>query len=79
MDTARSTELKSLAKKVYESIRYSDPMSNAALVEIEEKIQNAFSAFENAIDSGDIELASATANNILTLIDTRSKKCKLLK
>ena len=79
MNTSKTTELKALAKKVYEAIRYSDPMSNAVLVEVEEKIQNGFSDFENAVNGEDFELASSTADELLSLIDIRNKKCKLLK
>lgn len=79
MNTAKSTELKALAKKVYEAVRYSDPMSNAVFVEVEEKIQNGFSEFENAVIGEDFELASSTANELLSLIDIRNNKCKLLK
>ena len=79
VSTAQTEEAKALSKKVYEAIRYSDPMSDAVLVEIEEKIQKAFSAFENAVNDGDIELTSATADDVIALIDTRNKKCKLLK
>ncbi len=79
MSTAKTAELKALTKKVYEAVRYSDPMSNAVLVEVEEKIQNGFSDFENAISDEDFELASSTADQLLSLIDIRNKKCKLLK
>ena len=79
MNTAKNTELKALAKKVYEAVRYSDPMSNAALVEVEEKIQNGFAAFENTIKAENLELASSTADELLSLVDIRNKKCKLLK
>lgn len=79
MNTCKTTELKALAKKVYEAVRYSDPMSNAVLVEVEEKIQNGFSDFENAVNGEDFELASSTADELLSLIDIRNKKCKLLK
>ncbi len=79
MNTSKTAELKTLAKKVYEAVRYSDPMSNAVLVEVEEKIQNGFVDFENAINGEDFELASSTADELLSLIDIRNKKCKLLK
>ncbi len=79
MHTSKTAELKTLAKKVYEAIRYSDPMSNAVLVEVEDKIQNGFVDFENAVNGEDIELASSTADELLSLIDIRNKKCKLLK
>ena len=79
MNTSSNTEVCALTKKVYESIRYCDPMSNAVLVEVEEKIQNAFEDFKEAIESQDFELALANANELLSLIETRNKKCKLLK
>ena len=79
MNTSKTPELKALSKKVYEAVRYSDPMSNAVLVEVEEKIQNGFSDFENAVNGEDFELASSNADELLSLIDIRNKKCKLLK
>lgn len=79
MNASKKTEFKALTKKVYEAVCYSDPMSNAVLVEVEEKIQNSFSDFENAVNDEDYELASLTANELLSLIDIRNKKCKLLK
>ncbi len=79
MSTSKTAELKVLSKKVYEAVRYSDPMSNAVLVEVEEKIQNGFSDLENAVEAQDFELASSTADELLSLIDIRNKKCKLLK
>ena len=78
-NTAKTAELKALSKKVYEAVRYADPMSNAVLVEVEVKIQNGFSDFENAVIAEDYELASSTADELLSLIDIRNKKCKLLK
>lgn len=79
MNIANTAELKVLSKKVYEAVRYSDPMSNAVLVEVEDKIKNGFSDFETAVNTEDYELASSTAEELISLIDTRNKKCKLLK
>ena len=79
MNTSKTAELKTLTKKVYEAVRYSDPMSNAALVEAEEKIRNGFSAFEFAVNSENYELATTASDELLSLIDIRNKKCKLLK
>ncbi len=79
MNTSKTAEFKVLTKKVYEAVRYSDPMSNALLIEMEEKIQNGFSDFENAVLGEDYELACSTADELLSLIDVRNKKCKLLK
>ena len=79
MNKANDEELKELTKKVYEAIRYSDPMSNAVLVEVEDKIEKTFADFENAVNTEDTELADYTADELLSLIDIRNKKCKLLK
>lgn len=79
MNATKSDELKALAKKVYEAVRYSDPMSNDALAGVEEKIQSGFYNFENAVKLENPELAASTADEIISLIDNRNKKCKLLK
>lgn len=79
MNTTKISELKALTKTVFEAVRYSDPMSNAVLVEVENKIENSFNDFENAVSADDFELASSTADELLSLIDIRNKKCRLLK
>lgn len=79
VNTAKTTELKVIAKKIFEAVRYSDPMSNAALVEVEEKIQNTLTVFENAINSENYELASSVADELMDLVNIRNKQCKLLK
>lgn len=79
MSAAKTPELKAEVKKVYEAIRYSDPMSNAALEEINEQIQNQFSVFADAVKTEDSELASSYSDELIILIDNRNKKCKLLK
>lgn len=79
MSAAKTPELRAEVKKVYEAIRYSDPMSNAALEEINEQIQNQFSVFEDAVKSEDSELASSSSEELIVLMDKRNKKCKLLK
>ena len=79
MSAAKTPELRAEVKKVYEAIRYSDPMSNAALEEINEQIQNQFSVFEDAVKSEDSELASSSSEELIVLMDKRNKKCKLIK
>lgn len=76
---ANSDEMKAEAKKVYEAIRYSDPMSSNALASIENQIQNRFNAFSKAVAVDDKELAKSTANELVMLIKNRNDKCKLLK
>lgn len=69
---AKSEAVKAECKKVYEAIRYSDPMSNNALSEIEESIMLRFAEFSNSP-------ATETAEELLALLAERNKKCKLLK
>ena len=76
---ATTPEAKEACKKVYEAVRYSDPMSSVQLVDIEEQIEGSFIAFSAAIIENDTELAAAESKNLLVLIDNRNKKCRLLK
>lgn len=79
MSYARSDELKAICKKAYEAIRYSDPMSNMILTDIDEQIKNQFSEFERSVCEEDVEVANKNCEELITLVDKRNKKCKLLK
>lgn len=79
MSRAKSETIKAECKKVYEAIRYSDPMSNGALVSIESEITIKFSNFSDAVVSDKFHVASECATELVILIDERNKKCKLLK
>lgn len=76
---AKSEEIKAECRKVYEAVRYSDPMSSDALASIEEQITSQFHAFEEAVRADDAELAKSTAEELLALIGDRNRKCKALK
>ena len=76
---AKIPELKTEAKKVYEAIRYSDPMSNPALSDLEAQIFNKFNEFSSTVKSENMETTKTVAGELLTLIQNRNKKCKLLK
>lgn len=79
MNEAKADDIKAEAKKIYEALRYSDPMSNAALVETEEEIEQKFNSFSSAVKDNDSENAKQIATELSSLIDRRNKKCKLLK
>lgn len=79
MNSAKGDELKAMAKEIFEKLRYSDPMSAVELVETEDKIEKQFADFANAVKSEDTELAKTISEELLTAIDIRNKKCKLLK
>lgn len=76
---ANTPESKNLINKVYEAIRYSDPMSNENLNEIDGRIGYEFRIFENAVKSGDMVAMENQAQELLILIDNRNNKCKALK
>lgn len=76
---ANSDELKAEAKKVYEAICYSDPMSSNALANVENQIQNQFNVFADAVQNNDLDLAKSSANELLVLIKDRNSKRKALK
>ena len=76
---AKSETVKAECIKVYEAIRFSDPMSNNALSSIESAITTKFSNLSLAVASDDFDSATEFANELVILIGERNKKCKLLK
>lgn len=76
---ASTPEIKAVAKKVYEVIRYSDPMSNDKLAGVDLKIEKLFDEYQNAVNANDYELVKQTASALTEAVEERNKKCKLLK
>lgn len=79
MTSAKSDELRAEAKKVYEAIRYSDPMATPALAEFDAQIERQFIAFSDAVKADDVELAKETSDALVEVIDARNQKCKIFK
>lgn len=77
MARATTDEAKADCKKVYEAIRYSDPMSNEALSSTETQITIAFNKFADAVQNN--AETSELAENVVILVKDRNEKCKLLK
>lgn len=77
MARAQSDEAKAMCKKVYEALRYSDPMSSEALSGTEAEISKEFTAFAAAVKNG--ENASELADELLALIGDRNRMCKVMK
>ena len=76
---AKSDAVKAECKKVYEAVRYSDPMSNEALSVIEAKITVKMDEFATAIGADNAEKAKEIADELVIFVGDRNKKCKLLK
>ena len=53
--------------------------SISALADVEGQIQGEFTFFAQAINSEDLELAKSVGEGLLNLIDSRNKKCKMIK
>ncbi len=79
LNRAKTDEVKAECKKVYEAIRYSDPMSSPALAEEEAEISAKIRELKAAVLSGEDETAISTAEELVLLIKERNNKCKLLK
>lgn len=79
MAQAKSEAIKTECKKVYEAIRYSDPMSNDALASVEDEITAKFTELTEAVKADDAESVAKIANDVVVLVGDRNKKCKLLK
>lgn len=74
-----SQEIRAEVTKVYEAVRYSDPMSNQALAPAESQITIKFNQLSNAVFANDLMAVKAFANDMLILIQDRNNKCRLLK
>ena len=77
--SAKSDAIKAECRKVYEAIRYSDPMSNDALASVESQITIKFAELSDAVKADDTEKVAEIANEVVILVGDRNKKCKLLK
>lgn len=76
---AKTAEMKACTKSVYEAIRYSDPMTNSALANVEAQIATKFEEFSKVVSEDNIASANDISNELLLLIRNRNQKCKLLK
>ena len=76
---AKTEEIKAECKKVYEIVRYSDPMSHDALASVESEITVKFAALTEAVKADDASKVAETAKEVCVLVGERNNKCKLLK
>lgn len=74
-----SDSAKTELKKVYEILRYSDPMSAEQLAEIETKISEEFSVISQKVHEENLEDISIEVEKFVNLVKERNSKCKLLK
>ncbi len=75
---AKTDDAKTACRKVFEAVRYSDPMSDPALGGVEDKITAAFGALTEAVENG-ADNVGEVADEVVALVTERNKKCKVLK
>ncbi len=75
---AKSPEAKAACKKVYEAISLSDPVSNAALYEVENRLSVKFGEFAAAVTSSGANI-DTLADDVVEIVAERNNMCKLLK
>ena len=76
---AKDPKAKELCGKVFEALKYSDPVSAPELNGVEQAISERFSAFSGAVRTGDTEQAEKISADLLSLIKERAAKCRALK
>lgn len=79
MASAKSEAVKAECRKVYEAVRYSDPMSDDNLSAVEFQIAEKFAELSGAVKADDAEKVTEIANEVVILVGDRNKKCRLLK
>lgn len=78
MSRAQNETAKTTTKKVYEAVRYSDPLSNDDLSAIEGEIAIKFNQFAGAVTANSEDITSI-AEELVVLISNRNKRCKVTK
>lgn len=76
---ASSEVIREELKKVYDVVRFSDPMSNDALAGVESQITLKVSELADGVGKVDADMVERLCREIIILINDRNKKCKLLK
>ena len=71
--------IKEQTNRIHDAIRFSDPMTNPNLQQIETQIKFKFDNFANAVYSNDKNLVYTCGEELLILIQNRNEKCKLFK
>lgn len=79
MAKTKSEPIGIVLKKVYEAVRYSDPMSKEALSGIEAQITLKFDALCKAVETENTDAVKSEAEELLILVNDRNKTCRLLK
>ena len=72
-DAETDADAKAALTQLAEKIRFSDPMSNEQLADLENKISTKVLELKTAVNKVEV------ATELISLLDERNKKCKILK
>ena len=73
-DEAKDPELKKQLGRLAEAVRYSDPMTNAAVADVDGRLTLEVMAVQTACEDGDLEGAKASCAQLQRLYVERNKK-----
>lgn len=73
---AKSTDAREQSRKVFEALRYSDPVSSPELSELEFDIADKLSSLRKAVEADEIETVNAVSDQIIKLVSERNIKTK---
>lgn len=76
---AQDNETKASCKKVYEAVRYSDPMSNSSLSQLEDEISLKFNELSLAVEENNTDKVKELSDKLVVQIKERNSKCKQYK
>ena len=79
IEVASDPSHKKILTDLYETIRYSNPMSDPSLYDLEQKIVAKVSAVVDAVSSGRMDSFVDRCAEIERLVADRNRKCKMLK
>ena len=79
MNKKTNSEIKNECRKLYEIVRYSDPIQCEELIDIENEIKLKFTMFSDLVNCENVLEVKKVGKELLDMIDERNKKCKLFK
>lgn len=79
VNQCKNPELKDELKKLEEDFRFSDPVSNEALVDSESSLAACLDELQNSLANGNVETATASCRKAKTMLVERNRLCKLNK
>ena len=75
----KGKETKELFDKFVDLVRYSDPVSNENLQDIENEIKSKYEEIKTLISQDNILLANKEIENLIDLVNRRNLMCKEFK